>query len=39
MHILSRLLDYISPATIFKHYRELTTEEQATEWFAILPGE
>jgi len=28
-----------SPAIIFKHYRELTTEAQAREWFAILPGE
>jgi len=26
-----------SPAIIFKHYRELATSEQATEWFAILP--
>ncbi len=26
-----------SPAIIFKHYRELTTEEQAQEWFSILP--
>jgi integrase len=28
-----------SPAIIFKHYRELTTEEQADEWFGILPKE
>ncbi len=28
-----------SPAIIFKHYRELTTEEQANEWFGILPKE
>ncbi len=26
-----------SPAIIFKNYRELTTEEQATLWFSILP--
>jgi len=26
-----------SPAIIFKHYRELTTEEQADKWFGILP--
>jgi integrase len=26
-----------SPAIIFKHYRELATEEQAKEWFAITP--
>jgi integrase len=26
-----------SPAIIFKHYRELTTEDQANKWFAILP--
>jgi len=26
-----------SPAIIFKHYRELTTEDQAREWFGILP--
>jgi integrase len=26
-----------SPSIIFKHYRELTTEEQAEEWFAIVP--
>jgi integrase len=26
-----------SPAIIFKHYRELTTEDQAQEWFGILP--
>ena len=24
-------------AIIFKHYRELTTEEVADEWFSILP--
>ena len=28
-----------SPAIIFKHYRELTTEEQAKEWFGIVPKE
>ena len=28
-----------SPAIIFKHYRELTTEEQANEWFGIVPKE
>lgn len=27
-----------SPAIIFKHYRELVTEEQAREWFAVMPG-
>ena len=26
-----------SPTIIFKHYRELTTEEQADKWFGILP--
>ena len=26
-----------SPAIIFKHYRELATEEQATAWFNIRP--
>jgi integrase len=26
-----------SPAIIFKHYRELATEEQADAWFGILP--
>ena len=26
-----------SPTIIFKHYRELTTEDQADKWFAILP--
>ena len=26
-----------SPSIIFKHYRELTTEAQADEWFGILP--
>ena len=26
-----------SPSIIFKHYRELTTPEQAEKWFAILP--
>jgi integrase len=26
-----------SPSIIFKHYRELTTEEQADKWFAIVP--
>ena len=24
---------------IFKHYRELSTEEQADKWFGILPKE
>jgi len=28
-----------SPSIIFKHYRELTTPEQAEKWFAILPKE
>ncbi|NNC89937.1 MAG: hypothetical protein HKN82_15880 [Akkermansiaceae bacterium] len=28
-----------SPAIIFKHYRELATEEQADAWFGILPKE
>jgi len=28
-----------SPSIIFKHYRELTTEEQADKWFAIMPKE
>jgi integrase len=26
-----------SPSIIFKHYRELATEEQADHWFGILP--
>jgi integrase len=26
-----------SPSIIFKHYRELTTPEQADKWFGILP--
>lgn len=26
-----------SPDIIFKHYRELATEDQADEWFGILP--
>ena len=26
-----------SPSIIFKHYRELTTEDQADMWFGILP--
>jgi integrase len=26
-----------SPAIIFKHYRELTTEDQAREWFGVFP--
>ena len=28
-----------SPAIIFRHYRELATEEQATAWFNIRPQE
>lgn len=28
-----------SPSIIFKHYRELTTEEEANKWFGILPKE
>jgi integrase len=28
-----------SPSIIFKHYRELTTEEQAEKWFSIMPKE
>lgn len=28
-----------SPSIIFKNYRELATEEQADEWFGILPKE
>lgn len=28
-----------SPGIIFKNYRELATEEQADEWFGILPKE
>ncbi len=27
-----------SPAIIFKHYRELATEDQAREWFDIMPA-
>jgi integrase len=26
-----------SPQMIFKHYRQLVTEEQAKQWFAVLP--
>jgi hypothetical protein len=26
-----------SPSIIFKHYRELTTEEWAVKWFSIIP--
>jgi len=26
-----------SPDIIFRHYRELATEEQADAWFAIVP--
>jgi hypothetical protein len=26
-----------SPSIIFKHYRELTTEEWAVKWFSIMP--
>ncbi|MEY3898115.1 MAG: hypothetical protein RLZZ214_3636 [Verrucomicrobiota bacterium] len=28
-----------SPSIIFKHYRELTTENEAEKWFGILPKE
>jgi hypothetical protein len=28
-----------SPTIIFKHYRELATEEQANEWFGVAPEE
>ncbi|MHC5066928.1 MAG: tyrosine-type recombinase/integrase, partial [Planctomycetota bacterium] len=28
-----------SPDVIFKHYRELVTEDQAGEWFGIRPGQ
>ncbi len=28
-----------SPEIIFKHYRELVTEQEAHEWFSISPGE
>jgi len=27
-----------SPAIIFRHYRELTTEAEAAEWFGIVPA-
>ena len=26
-----------SPAIIFKHYRELATEDEAENWFSIVP--
>ncbi len=26
-----------SPAMLFRNYRELVTEKQAAEWFAVLP--
>ena len=28
-----------SPQMIFKHYRELVTDEQAKAWFSIMPSE
>jgi hypothetical protein len=28
-----------SPAVIFKNYRELATDDEATAWFSILPKE
>ena len=28
-----------SPSIIFKHYRELTTENEADKWFSIVPKE
>jgi site-specific recombinase XerD len=28
-----------SPSIIFKHYRELTTEDEGNKWFGILPKE
>jgi len=28
-----------SPNILFKHYRELVTPDQATEWFAIMPAD
>jgi len=28
-----------SPSIIFKHYRELTTEDEAEKWFAVMPKE
>ncbi len=28
-----------SPAVIFKHYRELATDDEAAAWFKILPKE
>jgi integrase len=27
-----------SPAMVFRHYRELTTESEAIEWFSIVPA-
>jgi hypothetical protein len=27
-----------SPTMIFRHYRELATEEEAADWFGILPA-
>ena len=26
------------PTMIFRHYRELATEQEANEWFGILPA-
>ena len=28
-----------SPAMLFRNYRELVTEQQAHEWFALMPGQ
>ena len=28
-----------SPAMLFRNYRELVTEKQAAEWFAVLPNQ
>ena len=27
-----------SPSMLFRNYRELVTEQQAAEWFAVLPA-
>ena len=27
-----------SPQMIFRHYRELTSEDEAKEWFGVMPS-
>jgi len=28
-----------SPSVIFKHYRELATEQEGKEWFSVMPAQ